>query len=744
MNRHHLFCLRFDFRRYVMAGVAFSCLILPAYAATTTATPDSSPASPPIDLIANELEYDDQRQLITAIGQVEIAQDGRILKADRVVYNLQDEKVYAIGNVAVLDKNGDVHFSDESELSRDMRDGFIRKLRSTLADGSRLTAENVTRRDGKPVKLKQATYTPCIPCKANPDKPPLWQIQSDKVVYDPDKKELEYRDATFDIAGVPVLYTPYFKHSVESVEQESGFLPPKFALNSRLGFSVTPTYYWAIDPYQDATFSLRTFSRQAPLGLIEYRRRFEDAEIEMVASGTYSNRPTSVNGKTIIEQDQGRGHFEGKGLWNIDENWRAGFKTKLVSDDQYLRQYDISNEDVLRNEVYVERFQDRDYLAVRSLAFQDVRVSNRASDQPNIIPEVIYSLYGKPGATFGGRWNFEASALGLARKGNGQDVVRTSLNGGWERRDVTKVGIVNTFNAAARADIYNVPQRDQALSAGQNTDSTSTRLFPSLHNVTTLPFEKQVSETRHAIIEPTVALTLSPRVKNNADIPNEDSQDVQLDAANFFRADRFPGVDRVEDRSNAVYGVRSGLYDNDGSQLEVFVGQSYRFNDGDNPFPKGSGLETQASNYVGQVTTRYKDQLDLDYRFQLSSDTLSSQRHEATAATKFGPVQTTVNYLYSRELEGTDLTDSREQVSGGVDYEFVEDWHARFGGRYDLSRENDGLRDINIGLDYKGQCLTFSTTARRSYSVDESGDSGTEILLSLGFKNLGAVGTGSQ
>ncbi len=730
-----------SWRVRLMAGIAVTLIALPALAAQTGNKPVPSP---PVDFAADHLEYDDQRQLITALGQVEISQDGRILKADKVIYNLQTEKVFAVGNVVVMDKNGDVHFSEESELTRDMREGYIKKLHSVLADGSRLSAENVTRKNGKEIQLKSASYTPCTPCKANPEKPPLWGIRSENVVFDPDKKELEYRDATFDVAGVPVLYTPYFKHSVENVEQESGFLAPKFALNSRLGLSATPTYYWAIDPYQDATFSLRAFTRQAPLGMVEYRRRFENAEIELIGSGTYSNRPTNVAGQTVIQNEQARGHFEGKGIWNLDENWRTGFKTKLVSDDQYLRQYDISKEDVLRNEVFAERFEDRDYLAVRALAFQDVRVSNRASDQPNIIPEVIYSLYGKPGATWGGRWNIEASALGLARKGNGQDVLRTSLNTGWERRDTTRLGFVNTFNAAARADVYNVPQRDQAATSGQDTTSTSTRFFPSIHNVTTLPLGKDVSPTRRAVIEPTLAVTVSPRVKNNVDIPNEDSQDVQIDASNFFRADRFPGVDRVEDRSHVTYGTRAGLYDDDGSLAEVFVGQSYRFDDDNNPFPKGSGLDRQSSNYVGQLTARYKDLFDVDYRFQLSSQSLSSQRHETTASATLGPVITSVNYLYTRALEGTDLTDSREQVSGGIDYEFVEDWHARFGGRYDLSRENDGLRDINLGLDYKGQCLTFSTTARRSFSVDESGDSGTEILLSLGFKNLGSVGTGSQ
>ncbi len=77
--------------------------------------------------------------------------------------------------------------------------------------------------------------------------------------------------------------------------------------------------------------------------------------------------------------------------------------------------------------------------------------------------------------------------------------------------------------------------------------------------------------------------------------------------------------------------LRSGLYGYGGSHGEVFIGQSHRFDDDDNPFPEGSGLDNQESDVVGQISTIYKNDFGANYRFQLDSRNLSSNRHEVDA-----------------------------------------------------------------------------------------------------------------
>ena len=112
-------------------------------------------------------------------------------------------------------------------------------------------------------------------------------------------------------------------------------------------------------------------------------------------------------------------------MWEIDPKWRAGFETQLTSDDTYLKKYDLTTDNILENQVYLERFDNRDYFTARALAFQDIRVSDRATDQPNILPEMQASFMGRPNDTLGGRWSANLSSLNLCAK----EMVRMYLEG---------------------------------------------------------------------------------------------------------------------------------------------------------------------------------------------------------------------------------------------------------------------------------------------------------------------------
>ncbi|MBL8639018.1 MAG: LPS-assembly protein LptD [Alphaproteobacteria bacterium] len=700
---------------------------------------EESQQNEPISLSSESLIYDENAQTVTAQGAVEIIQGGRIVRADRVTYRLQSETVEAEGHVVLNDTNGDVHFAELVTLDRSFTNGYVRYLQSILKDGSRISAAEGHRINGQKIVMTHAGYTPCEPCKKHPEKPPLWEITADKVTHDEADHSITYQNAKMKVGGVPILYTPYLSHSDGTVKQKSGFLSPRFSLSSQQGFGVESRYYQAISPSEDATVGGRFFTNTNPQLLAGYRKRYDAAELDLDSSLTYSNRKDSVADEIVTKGDELRGHIFGHGLWELNDEWRTGFKAQLTTDDQYLREYDISSDSVLENEIYAERFKGRDYTAIRALAFQDVRVSDRSDDQPNILPEFETYYLGDPNSFFGGRLSWDASGLALTRKGNGQDVNRLSSTLGWQRRDILNNGLVNMMDTSMRLDYYRVYDRDPLLVSAGDDNTDTYRFYPLFHNVTSYPLVKNLSSAQ-MVVEPTLALTLSTNVNNDSEIPNEDSQDVQLTALNIFDADRFPGLDRLEDRSHATYGVRTGIYENDGDQWEVFLGQSFRFENEDNPFPEGSGLSNQKSDFVGQIMAHYHDRYTLNYGFQLDSSSLSSQRHELNATANLGKFDLESTYLYARGLEGTDLTESREQIYGAATYHYNPEWALRSSAWYDLSTAERGLRNAAIGLIYSGQCVSLLTEARRKYTFADTGDSATEITMSLGFKNLGTFG----
>jgi LPS-assembly protein len=696
--------------------------------------PEAKGDDAPVHFASAQLAYDDAGQRVIATGDVEFEQNGRILKANQVTYNLTDDVVTAEGDVSLLEANGDVHFADRVQFTDDMKDGFVDTLRSTLADGSRFTAERGRRKGGTKIIMEEASYTPCEPCKLDPSKPPLWALKADKVTHDQEDKSIAYNNATFEMGGVPVFYTPYFSHPDGTEDQKSGFLAPSFQFSDEQGFGVENNYYWAISPSTDATIGTRVFTEQTPLGLAEVRHRFQDANLVLSGSFTNSERPGYED-----EGEKTRGHLFGEGLWNINEKWRAGFDAELSSDDQYLRQYDFTSDRVLENDLYVERFSGRNYASGRLLSFNDTRVRDVPVDQPDILPEVGMSFYGEPNALLGGRWEAHTSALGLQRSGAESDMYRASQELAWQGEYITPFGLVNTLTTSARGDAYQLYDLS-GIPEDENSD-TVTRAYTYAELESSLPFEKP-TDFGALRVEPVAAVMFSPDLDDDR-VTNEDSQDAQIDASNIFEANRFPGYDKVEDSSHATYGLRTGAYGGDGSMGEVFLGQSYRFDD--NPlFQEGTGLSDQASDIVGQISGRYRSNAALYYRFQLDPEDMRSERHELDGNLNVGRLTLDSTYLYANALEDTEIVESREQISALAGFMLTDEWRIRAGGIYDLGEEDEGLRRSIMGLDYLGQCLTLAFTAQRRLTVDETGENNLEFFLRIGFKNLGEFGTGSS
>ena len=716
------------------------------FAASSVTPPEKTRPDPPeqgqgapVDLEADDLHYDDETGTVTASGNVEIKQSGRTLKADQVRYNLRTGQVAAQGNVILMEPNGDTHYADEVELSNEMRNGFVHSLRSYLMGGGQFTAAEGERVNERLIVMRDATYTPCD-CDTPEGKAPAWRIRADRVTWDEEENRVFYRNARFEMFGVPVLYTPYLAHPDGQVKRKSGFLTPSLGYDSGLGGIIVQNYYWGIAPHRDVTVGTMLTTREAPVGLFEYRHRFSDASLHAESSLTYSEKVSREDGSRIGSDEKLRGHIFAEGRWDMNERWRSGLSLALASDKQYLRQYDFSREDILENELYIERFSGRDYAAGRLLAFQDVRVRERRTDQPNVLPETDIYFTGAPNGLLGGRWDGSFSTLGL-RRDSGQDMVRASASVGWEGRHVTGFGLINTLDLRGRGDAYWVHDRDvAAVNPALSKSGQDVRFFPQAHLITRYPLVRNM-DAAQIMVEPIGAVTLATNVDNtDSDIPNEDSQDAQIDPANIFSPNRFPGKDRVEDRARATYGFRTGIYSHGGSHGSVFVGQSYRFHGDDNPFPRGSGLSSRKSDWVGQIDGSYQGRYNVNYRTQLDSENMSSQRHEVDARADFGRFDISTNYMFVKGLEDTDLDRSREQIRVGAGVHVTRHWRVRGMVLRDLGRDA-GLRRASLGFDYEGCCLTFSATANRRVTSRISGESSTDVMFRIGLKGLGSFET---
>lgn len=685
---------------------------------------------------ADRVIYDDEYGLIVAAGDVEIIGEQETLRADIITIFENDNRVEAEGNISVQDIAGNVFYTEALTFSDQGNNVFTQGIRALMADNSRITGVSGQRLGNGITVIDRASYSPCLPCVEDPDADLAWQLDAKKIIHDETLQRIKYYNTSLSMYGVPVFWLPYFHHPDPSVKQLSGFLTPEYGFKSDLGWIFGSTYYFALAADKDLTTRLRWTGDQGPIGDIEYRQRFDKGEFDIRGSITQSDR---FNDDDTIDRDELRGHLESKLKYHLNDNWRTGFNVFRASDDQYGRLYDYSSRRVYENRGFVEGFFDRDLATAELFYFQDVRLGE-AVDQPAVLPWLQYQTYGDPGSLLGGRLFGDASFLGLVRDGEGQDVLRTTLYGDWQREFETDFGWLNDLTVSTQSDLYYIQDRNEAFvnPAIDNTRYVS-RILPQAHLVSRLPLVKYFGDrnNKQFIIEPTVSFTAAPRVSND-DIPNEDSQDLLLDWSNLFSQNRFNGDDRLEDGVRTTYGLRGSVFSDSDSYGSVFLGQSYRLSS-NNIYPENSGLSEDFSDYVGGVSFVLNNNFAMDYNSQFSEGDFNLRRHELRGRLNFDRFRAGVSYFYDRGVVGTNLGGVREQILPSFSVDIADNWRVNGAALYDFSDEQDGLIRANGGLTYYNDCLEVNLTGRRNLVDRATGDSDFEFLISLDFKNLGAI-----
>ncbi len=407
-------------------------------------------------LSADNVTKDDVNNTVAANGHVELVQGATMLLAEHVVWNQTTDIVVATGDVKLVDDEGNIFFGDYLEITDDMRQAFMKNVSGLLSDNSRLVGRQ-SDKDGNVTTINRGIYSPCELCKDDPTQPPTWQIKAVKVIHDTDTKRLYYHNATFQIDGVPVMWTPYFSTYDPSVKRASGILDVLPGYRSQLGTYIKSSYYFDIAPDIDAVLETAYYSRQGPsLGGV-YRERFDTGQIQLSGSIAESDIHQNPQPSPYDTYKTVRYHVFGSGEFDLDDNWHAGFEFARSLDDIYVLKYQYSSLQVLPSHGYVEGFYDRDYINASVYSFQDLRaerLSPGTVEQPTALPYVTYSFYGDPGEFLGGRWADSGSLLTIQRFPHGQNIERLANNASWARKLISDVGLVTTLNASLETDEY--------------------------------------------------------------------------------------------------------------------------------------------------------------------------------------------------------------------------------------------------------------------------------------------------
>ncbi|MDZ5647767.1 LPS-assembly protein LptD [Nitrospirillum sp. BR 11828] len=713
----------------------------PAPSATPTATGTQAAAQPPkkdqppVLLEADQVDTDNELGITTATGNVQLSQGGHVVLADTISYSERTNVITASGHVVMIQPDGEVMFGDYAELTEDQKQAFVDQSRMLLQDNSRLAGYQAERIDGRYTRVTRGTYSPCKLCEDDPTQPPTWQIRAKQVTHDSTSHDIYFRDATIEVAGVPITYLPAFSMPDPSVDRRSGFLTPTIGYSSNLGMFARVKYYYDISPDKDLLFDLTPSANDGLLIGGKYRERFTNGYFEVQGAATYAENTQSSSTGTISPKEL-RGYVQGIGRFDIDDAWRWGFDLNRVTDDNFLLRYSYSSEQLLTSRLYTERFAGRDYFNAGIYGFQDLRPSNTL-EEPVALPLITYSALGEPGETLGGRWSYDAQILDLWRE-QGTRSRRASQVAGWQGDYTNGLGMVTTVNALLRTDGYSIANQENSVT-GDRESFNRFRIFPQGQIMTRLPFVRE-DGTVSEMIEPIVAFTAAPNYHNSRDLPNEDSEDIEFDSTNLFRLSRYPGVDLLDGGQRVTYGIRAGVYGNGGGSSTIFFGQSYRLQH-NTDFAVNSGLYSRQSDYVGRLELTPSPWMDISYGFRLDPTTGAQRMHDFTGS--FGPsvFRVSGSYLYINKLElqnGTvaDTTTNLQEVSGGISSSFLKYYTVALSSRYNLA-EGGGPVSTSLTTTYQDDCYTFSLIMERDYSQRIGIASGNRIYFRMIFNKLG-------
>jgi LPS-assembly protein len=742
-------------RLSALASVAIAALAVggPALAQTpvTSPPPPTAPADEnEVILKADQFEENRDTSVVTASGNVEIRVGLRTLKADRVIYDLANETVRAQGNVQITDENGQVQFADEIEADEDFRNGFATRFSARLggdkgAQGL-VTASSAIRTDGVRNSLEQVVFTNCPVCE---DKgvDPTWALRARRATLDQEDQMISYQDAVLELAGIPVLYVPWFAHPDPNSERRSGLLVPDVGVSSKIGAFYEQPYLWVISPSEDLTIAPMVATNVNPLLKLDWRRRFFSGFVEAEGSFTYDQEFDSDGNK--FGENTWRSHLYAVGQFDINQDWQWGFGIERQTDDLYDQRYDIDGENDLRglvasqprqllSQAYVTGQEPDFYFEAGTFLFQGLR----ANDDDATIPKVAPALFTEKvfDLGMGGQIATDFSAVALLRDqpatlSSGDialDTVRASTSADWGAQFIVGPGLVVEPFASGRGDFYSI---DDGSPAGAQDLS---RFLGVAGATVSYPMIAR-SPGMDIIIEPIAMVAYGTPDANDSLIPNEDSPVFEADETNLFKPNAVTNYDLWEGGARGSVGVNAIAHIGKDIELSALIGRRWR-EDADPSFNDLSNLAGEESDYVASVRADLGRIFEVGARFRVD-DEAEVRRIDLDAGVDFWRIRGDARYFKVADTSTVPgISNEDEGIVWNAAFDFDNRWAAVVRQVRNITQEQD-IR-FSLGLRYQDECSYFMIAYERSGGRDRTLGPSESIGITFALTGLGGVTPG--
>ncbi len=638
-----------------------------------------------------------------ATGKVELRQEGRVVKADHLLYEQEKQDVYADGNVSIV-QGETVMSGPKLKMNLDLDVGEMAQPEFFIGENNARGTAVVMNMEGRQHQtFRTATYTTCP--AGNDD----WLIRMSTLELDRDRQVGVAYNARVEFKSVPLLYTPWMDFALND-DKRSGFLGPVFGSTNSGGSEITLPYFWNIAPNFDATIAPRFISKRGTQFNNEFRylrpRYSGEIHADMLAGDRVSNLD--------------RAHFGINHYHNIGGGFAASVDANVVSDDAYYR---------------------------------DLSGAISGTSQANLLREgvVTYAGYG---------WNASArvqryqtlqdplAPVGIPYRRQPQLTLNTSrhladstLNFTSEYVDFRHPTLVSgqrvVLNPSISYPLLNEPGYFLTPKLGLHyssyeLDANNTSFVPNTQR--TLPifsldsgliFERNDSFLGNAYMQ-----TLEPRAyyvripyRNQSQLPNFDTALAPFSFSQIFTENRFLGSDRVGDAEMVTLALTSRVIDEDDGteRLRMAVAERFTFQTPQvnlGALPDSNSRSDILLMLGGRMTRAW----NLDSQLQYNPNQTHTQTYSAAA--RYNPEAgklLNLGYRYTRDtLRQMDISGQRPL----------------FGRWYGVGRLNYSLREDRVlealgGLEYNAACWSVRMVLQSFATATAERTTGIFVQLEL-------------
>lgn len=642
----------------------------------------------------------------------------KTIEAEKIEYNVKSNEIKTSGKTDVSNESGARMTLTDSYLANKGADVYASDIEIWLGKRTHITAENITR-DNENTEAKKAVFTACNGCDTIGN---AWEISMSKMTHNMESHIMQFYNSVFWIYGIPVFWFPYIDMPDPSVKHKSGILMPDVNSTNNMGTQLNLPVYIALSDTHDMTATLSYLTQENPLFRAEHRLNLEHAEFR--TNGSFTRNKDGDNRWHIFHRD----------TIEMGDHVRTKIFLSRASDKTYLQKYGFyEDQPYLDSGASVELFGQSGYVVADMHVFQELRSKYGAMTSVpsgDILPNIRGTYQTSP--LFNETYlTLNADVLGISGSGasNQRIIGETKIVSPWTLWGGNRV----TASLSARLDAYHFDSTE--MMSGDEYSGLKSRFLPSGYVEWGLPLMKGGDNWTH-IIEPRARLTIMREIGDAAYALNNDSAGALLSDATLFSSNRFSGLDLWENGTFADYGVRWAAYSNSGHNIEVFLGQSYDFEDKADTDPN-SGFHNGASDYVGRIGYRNSDFIELASRFRFAQESMALRHAENTAQIGTSRNYFKVGHIWAEQfIDAKTLADDIHEVIGGFSMYLTDRIGIRFNAIYNITE--DRFQRHTGGIFYTHPCYFLSVDYRRDNTIKEDYVGNTTFQFRFGINIDGA------